>query len=90
VEDPIRLNRIDDVLADLEYPIAPSAVVDACGETTVRLVEGTVSIGKVIEQSNADRFESSGDLEMEMMSLLGSADGSNAGFRRTLVGLKRA
>lgn len=70
MEDAIRLNRIDDVLTNLAYPIAPPAVADACGETVVRLAEGTVSIGEVIERSNADRFESSGDLEMEIMSLL--------------------
>ena len=70
MNEEIRLNRIDNVLATLEYPIAPPAVADACGETVVRLAEGTISIGEVVAQSNADRFASSSDLEMELLSLL--------------------
>lgn len=70
MNEELRLNRIGDVLATLEYPIAPPAVADACGGTVVRLAEGTVSIGEVVTRSNADRFESSGDLEMELLSLL--------------------
>ena len=70
MNEEIRLNRIDDVLAALEYPIAPPAVTDACGKTVVQFAEGTVSTGEVIEQSNADRFESSSDFEMELLGLL--------------------
>jgi hypothetical protein len=70
MDEQIRLNRIDDVLADLEYPVTPPSVVDACGEVVVRLAEGTVSVGEVIEASSADQFASSEDLELEFMSLL--------------------
>jgi hypothetical protein len=66
----IRLNRIDDVLGELEYPVTPPAVAEACGDVVVRLAEGTVSVGDVIEESNADQFASSEDLELEFMSLL--------------------
>jgi hypothetical protein len=70
MEDAIRLNRIETVLESLEYPITPPAVTDACGGTVVRLAEGTVNVEDVMAESNADRFESSEDLELEFLSLL--------------------
>ena len=66
----IRLNRIERVLEPLNYPLTPPDVTEACGETVVRLAEGTISVGDVMERSNADRFESTGDLELEFLSLL--------------------
>jgi hypothetical protein len=70
MEEQIRLNRIGTAFEELEYPVAPPEVADACGEVVVRLAEGTVEIGEVITESNADRFTSSGDLELEFLSLL--------------------
>ncbi len=70
MDGQIRLNRIDDVLGTIAYPVTPPAVVDACGGTVVRLAEGTVSVADVIEQSNADQFGSSEDLKLEFLSLL--------------------
>lgn len=70
MEEQIRLNRVETVFTELEYPVTPSAVSDACGETVVGLAEGTVRVGDVIEQSNADQFTSSEDLTEEFQSLL--------------------
>lgn len=70
MEDGIRLNRIGTAFGELSYPVAAPAVVDACGEVVVRLAEGTVRVGDVIERSSADQFTSSGDLELEFLSLL--------------------
>lgn len=70
MEAEIKLNRIETVFSALEYPVAPPAVTDACGDTVVRLAEGTVRVGDVVERSDADAFTSSEDLEEEFMSLL--------------------
>jgi hypothetical protein len=70
MESEIRLNRIDTVLEELDYPVTPPAVADACGDVVVRLAEGTVTVGDVVEQSTAEEFDSSEDLEMEIMNLL--------------------
>ena len=70
MESEIRLNRIDTVLEELDYPVTPPAVADACGDVVVRLAEGTVKVGDVVAESNAEEFDSSEDLEMEIMNLL--------------------
>ena len=70
METEIRLNRIDTVLEELDYPVTPPAVADACGDVVVRLAEGTVTLGDVVAESNAEEFDSSEDLEMEIMNLL--------------------
>ncbi|MBB6647252.1 DUF5789 family protein [Halobellus ruber] len=70
METEIRLNRIDAVLEELDYPVTPPAVADACGDVVVRLAEGTVTVGDVVAESNAEEFDSSEDLEMEIMNLL--------------------
>lgn len=68
--EQIRLNRVATAFEELEYPVTPPAVAEACGDVVVRLAEGTVEVSEVITASNADRFASSGDLELEFLSLL--------------------
>ena len=70
VSDKIRLNRIETVFGELDYPIGPEGVAENCGDVVVRLAEGTVGVGEVIEQSSADQFTSSEDLTLEFQNLL--------------------
>jgi hypothetical protein len=70
MEEQIRLNRIGTAFEELDYPVTPPTVADACDGVVVRLAEGTVGVGEVITESSAEQFTSSEDLELEFMSLL--------------------
>ncbi|MFB6250563.1 MAG: hypothetical protein ABEI27_02560 [Halobellus sp.] len=74
--ESIKRNRIGTVFDALEYPLSPQHVAGECGDVTVRLAEGSVSVGNMLERSGADRFTSRDGLELEFLSLLpGSAVG---------------
>lgn len=66
----IRLNRIDGVLDELEYPVEPSTVATECDDVTVRLADGEVNLGATVSGSTATEFVSAEDLTEELMSLL--------------------
>jgi len=68
--ESIRLNRIGTVFSGLSFPVSPSRVTSECGDLTVRLADGSVTVGEVIQQSGTDRFTSSDDLELEFLNLL--------------------
>jgi hypothetical protein len=70
VTESIKLNRIGTVFDALEYPLSPRRAAGECGDVTVRLAEGSVSVGDVLERSATDRFTSRDDLELEFLSLL--------------------
>lgn len=70
MEETIKLNRIGTAFGDLDYPATPDAVAEACDEVVVRLAEGAVGVDEVIAGSTAAEFASSGDLELEFLSLL--------------------
>ncbi len=66
----VRLNRINMVLSNLEYPISPATAARECEGIIVELAEGTINLNETIRKSRADRFISAEDLELELMSLL--------------------
>lgn len=66
----VRLNRVNTVLSNLEYPISPATAARECEGIVIELAEGTVSLNETIGGSRADRFISAEDLELELMSLL--------------------
>ncbi|WP_149784940.1 DUF5789 family protein [Halorubrum aquaticum] len=66
----IRLNRIDGVLSELEYPVEPSTVATECDDVTVRLADGEVNLGATVSSSTAVEFASVEELTEELMSLL--------------------
>jgi hypothetical protein len=70
VNEQIKLNRIETVFEELDYPLGPEDVAAECDDVVVRLAEGTVRVDEVIEQSTADQFTSSADLALEFQSLL--------------------
>lgn len=66
----IRLNRLDGVLSELEYPTDPSTVAVACEDVTVRLADGEVNLGETVSGSDAAEFASAEELRTELMSRL--------------------
>ncbi|MFA1609641.1 DUF5789 family protein [Halobellus rubicundus] len=68
--ESIRLNRIGTVFSGLSFPLSPSRAARECGDVTVWLADGSVTVDEVLRDSHTDRFASSEDLELEFLSLL--------------------
>ncbi|WP_435183928.1 hypothetical protein [Halobellus sp. EA9] len=68
--ESIRLNRIGTVFSGLSFPLSPSQAARECGDVTVWLADGSVTVDEVLRDSHTDRFASSEDLELEFLSLL--------------------
>ncbi|SIR87737.1 DUF5789 family protein [Natronorubrum thiooxidans] len=66
----VKLNALETVLEELDYPISQTAAVDQCDDVTLILAEGEVNLGDIIADSNGDSFESVDDLETEVFNLL--------------------
>jgi hypothetical protein len=66
----IRLNRLDAILRELEYPTTPTAAASECEDVTLVLAEGEVELGNVLRESDRDSFGSAEDLSSAVMSLL--------------------
>lgn len=66
----VKLNRLESVLDELDYPIdAPSAAA-TFDDVSVQLSEGSVNLGSTIAESSADSFETIDDLASEVRSRL--------------------
>lgn len=70
MDTDVKLNRVETVLSPLSYPITPTAAADELRGVTVELAEGTVDLGETVADSDAETFDSAGDLELEFMNLL--------------------
>ena len=66
----IRLNRLDSVLRELDYPATPADAGAACEDVTLVLAEGETNLGDVIGESDRETFASAEDLAAEVMSHL--------------------
>ncbi|ELY42532.1 DUF5789 family protein [Natronorubrum sulfidifaciens] len=66
----VKLNGLETVLEDLDYPITQTAAVDQCDDVTLILAEGEVNLGETVADSGGDTFESMDDLETEVFNLL--------------------
>lgn len=66
----VKLNELDAVLAELDYPVSRESVVDACDDVTLVLADGEENLGTVVAGSGNDAFDSVDDLENEVMNLL--------------------
>lgn len=66
----VKLNKIDTVLVEFEYPVTRQEVVETGDDVTLILAEGTVTLGEIVEQSGQDVFDSRDDLANEVMNLL--------------------
>ncbi|MXV62516.1 hypothetical protein GS429_10670 [Natronorubrum sp. JWXQ-INN-674] len=70
MDQSVKLNNIESVLEEFEYPIARDEVCDRCDDVTLVLAEGDANLGEVVANSNDDRFESVDDLKTEVFTLL--------------------
>jgi len=66
----VKLNQLDEVLADLDYPIDGQAAASALDDVTLQLSDGQENLGQTIRQSSDEEFESPEDLSSEVMNLL--------------------
>ena len=64
----VKLNRLETVLDELDYPVNRAAAASAFADVTVVLAEGTVNLGDRIDESSEDTFESVDDLVNEVRS----------------------
>lgn len=66
----VRLNHLDEVLAEFEYPMSQDEAAKAGADVKLQLADGSANLGEVIEESDAGRFTSAEDLNSEVMNHL--------------------
>lgn len=66
----IKLNHLDEVIGEFEYPCPREAVVEETRDVTLVLADGSENMGELLAGSSADRFESADELSTEVMNLL--------------------
>jgi hypothetical protein len=66
----VRLNRVDTVLADLEYPITRADAAAQCGDVILLLADGEAQMSELLARSNDDVFIDVDDVLFELLSLL--------------------
>jgi len=66
----IKLNELGALLAELHYPLDGETASEAFDDVTLQLADGTANLGAVIDDSNADAFETAEEVEQEVMNML--------------------
>ncbi|RXK51842.1 DUF5789 family protein [Halorientalis pallida] len=66
----VKLARLDEELANVEYPVERDEAVAAFEDVTLALADGTANLGRTIDRSDAERFESVDELRSEVLSQL--------------------
>lgn len=70
MDQQVKLNELEDVLAELDYPISREGVVDQCGDVGIELADGSENLAELVAGSNDDRFRSVDGLATEVRNLL--------------------
>lgn len=70
MDQEVHLKDIGDVLSQLDYPTDRSTAIDELGETTVRLADGRINLGEVIERTGSEQYNRSGDLRAAIHAAL--------------------
>ena len=66
----VKLNELDAVLAEYDYPVSRDTAASAGEAVTLQLADGEVNLGETIRTSDAEAFASADELASEVMSLL--------------------
>ncbi|RKD95697.1 DUF5789 family protein [Halopiger aswanensis] len=66
----VKLNQVESVLEDLEYPVTRDEAAAAYDDVTLVLAEGERNLGDLISKSSDDQFDSVDDLESELHNVL--------------------
>lgn len=64
----VKLNELDAYLSTFSYPLGVDEAADA--DATLRLADGETTIGRVLGDSTATRFDSAEELAHELLMLL--------------------
>ena len=66
----VKLSNLDAELSSFDFPVGREAVVDATGEVTLLLADGTANLGALLAESPVERFDSPEDLRTALMNQL--------------------
>lgn len=66
----IQLNELTDYLPEFEYPVDRNTAIDHSQDTMLMLADGEENLGELLEQSNADEFDSGDEFETEIFNVL--------------------
>lgn len=66
----VKLSRVDAVLEGLSYPISRSDAASRLAGTTVRLADGTIDLGDLVEETGSETYRSVDDLGSELFNVL--------------------
>ncbi|MFD1647308.1 hypothetical protein [Haloarchaeobius litoreus] len=66
----IKLNELDGLLTDFDYPVDPDEVAADCEDVTLQLADGEANLAETVAGSDADTFASVDELRSEVLSLL--------------------
>jgi hypothetical protein len=66
----VRLNELDAVLGELDYPAARQAVRSELGDVTLVYADGTEPAAAVVERLQEERFEDADDLRGSLFAAL--------------------
>ena len=66
----VKLNELESVLNELDYPASRESVAEECDDVTLVLADGEENLGDLVAGSGDETFESMDDLETEVMNLL--------------------
>lgn len=66
----VKLDELEPVLQELDYPAAREATAERFEDVTLVLADGEENLGALVAGSGDDTFESVDDLEEEVLNLL--------------------
>ncbi|GAA0661926.1 hypothetical protein ACFQDG_03950 [Natronoarchaeum mannanilyticum] len=65
-----RLSRVEEVLAELDYPVVRADAADELSDVTLELADGEVNLGEIVSETSSDSFESAEELESDLNNAL--------------------
>ncbi len=66
----VKLNELEAVLEEFDYPASRDAVVEEADDVTLLLADGTENLGDLVAGSGAGMFDSADDLYAEVHNIL--------------------
>jgi hypothetical protein len=66
----VKLNHIEDVLEELQYPIDEDDAIAELSDVTVLLADGRSNLGELVSRTSGEKFDSPGDIETAIQNTL--------------------
>jgi len=66
----VKLNRLETVLEEVDYPVSKEGAASSFGNVSLRLADGEVGLAETIDRSHEHTFDSVEELAAEVRSLL--------------------